>query len=158
MIQEPPLMFRMPALAVPLAMSFPHTTPAVSIDASSPLVSTPSARAASFNALNDGVFGCLITFNAKNDGNSPVTIRLGESSAKVRLGLWNRIDETIWVVSADGKAKTRQVNLAMPCTAGDRQYKLLMSKLGGEREVFYPSNDEFTGERTIPLGNVARHF
>jgi hypothetical protein len=153
-------MFRLKTLAVALvAVTLISTaataTPADSVRSSARVL----ASARPFDLLHDGVFGCRITLNAKNEGNSPVTIKLGESKSKVRLGTWNRWgSESNWMVPADGAVKSNQVELSMPCSAGDRQYEFTMTKSGSEKIVRFPANDDFTGATTIALGNVARHF
>ena len=152
-------MIRFRPLAFALAAATLVASAATAAPVSSVRSSFPLASARPFDLLHDGVFGCRITLNAKNEGNSPVTIKLGESKSKVRLGTWNRWgSESNWAVPADGAVKSNQVELSMPCSAGDRQYEFVMTKSGSEKIVRFPANDDFTGATTIALGNVARHF
>ena len=131
------------------------------VAAASTLSATPvSAPARSFDLLDDGVFGCRITINAKNDGNSGVTIKLGESRSRNRGSpIWNRWqNESNWVINPTGNVQSNEVDLSLPCSAGDRKYEFEMSKSGSTKVIEFPNHDDFTGATTIGLGNVARHF
>ncbi|MEQ1690396.1 MAG: hypothetical protein ABMA00_03875 [Gemmatimonas sp.] len=147
-------MFRMKALVATLA------TVAL-VAASSTLSAAPvRASAPSFDLLADGVFGCRLTISAKNESNGPVTIKLGESRSKNRGSpIWNRWNrESNWVINPTGNVQSNVVDLDLPCSAGDRRYEFEMSKAGTTKVIEFPANNDFTGDVTIGLGNVARHF
>lgn len=127
--------------------------------------SAPRPSASGFEFFNDGIFGCRITLNARNEGSVDVTIKLGESRSRVKPPLspmaapWNRWNnESNWIVNAGGAQKSKVVELAMMCDAGKRGYEFLMARSGNEKVVRWPADGDFDEATSIPLGNVARHF
>lgn len=102
--------------------------------------------------------GCDVTVKAHNNGSTKVTIDLQASEAKIKNGLWKKLEEGgNWTVNAGGGTESKAISLSLGCTF-DRQYKFLMRSGGNDRWVYYPDASTFTGERTLSLGDVSRHF
>jgi hypothetical protein len=129
--------------------------------------SDPRPSASGFELFNDGIFGCRITFNARNESSADVIIKLSESRSRVKVpgpisvpAPWDRWNnEPDWTVNTGGSAESKIVELSMPCNAGDRQYEIMMRRSGSERIVRFPAdNRDYTDQTTIGLGNVGRHF
>jgi hypothetical protein len=156
-------MFRLKPLAVALAAVTLISTAAAAMP--TPVGPVRAGAASSvrvtahpFDLMNDGVFGCRITINARNDSNTPITIKLGESRSKVRMGLWNTWNrESNWVVGASS-TESRVVELSMMCDAGARLYQFMLWKSGNEKIIDFPADGDPTSATTISLGNLGRHF
>lgn len=102
--------------------------------------------------------GCDITIRAHNKGNASVTIDLEDSEAKVRNGLWSKLNQGgNWVVNTGGEHESTVVSLDLGCSF-DRQYKFLMRSGGDEKYIYFPGVDDFTESRSLGLANVGRHF
>jgi hypothetical protein len=165
-------MSRLQPLAVALAavalMSTASSTASAAIaEPFGPTRSAAPFRASArlFDVFHDGVFGCRITINARNEGSTNVIIKLSESRSRVKIspspvpGTWNRwSNESDWTVNPGGASESKVVELSMACNPGKRGYEFIVARSGNEKLVKWPADGDFSDDTTIPLGNVARHF
>ena len=109
---------------------------------------------------------CDITFRGRHGGaTDEITIDFRESQVRTRVGWWAAIAEE-WggdgpdpgtVTLRPGDTFERDYSLTFGCNAR-RRYRFHIAADGNEHTLTYPSEDEFTQQTLVDLGDVSRFF
>ena len=112
---------------------------------------------------------CDITFRGRHGGASDeITIDFRESQVRTRVGWWAAIarGRGEWggdgpdpgtVTLRPGDTFERDYSLTFGCNAR-RRYRFHITADGNEHTLTYPSEDEFTQQTLVDLGDVSRFF
>lgn len=112
---------------------------------------------------------CDITFRGRHGGaTDEITIDFRESQVRTRVGWWAAIargrgewggdgPDPETVTLRPGDTFERDYSLTFGCNAR-RRYRFHITADGNEHTLTYPSEDEFTQQTLVDLGDVSRFF